>query len=366
MSATQMIPATMKAAYIADFKKAMQVDKERAVPADLDGYDILVQIKAAGMCHTDLQVLEGVYEEAGSYKGMIGSHEPAGVVVKLGPKADSERIVKVGDRVGSINTYGYCGECNACKHQGRQLCEKLPGLIGLTRDGGFAEYCKMDARVVSAIPESIPFDEAAPLFCAGATVYGALQGVGIEKDKWLAIVGAGGLGHLGCQYAKALGFKVVALDNRQVALDLLDELPSALRPEKKMLLGDSTDATIKALSSSFYDTNPGVDKVVICTEQRDLPRIAQQFTRKGGIICDVGLPADGPLEVDAFALNFKEQTIRGRLICTPKECQDMVNLHAQHKCKTHIEKTYPIEEIEQVFKHYESKDLQGRICVTFP
>lgn len=193
----------------------------------------------------------------------------------------------------------------------------------------------------------------------------AIQAVGVEKDKWLAIVGMGGLGHLGVQYAKALGFKVVALDNRQVSLDLLDELPKNLQPDKKMLLGDSTDKTVEKLSSDFYETNPGVDKVVICTEEKDLPRISQQFTRKGGIICDVGLPADGPLEIDAFALNFKEQTIRGRLICTPSECQDMVNMHYQNKCKTHIEKTYPIEEIEKVFEHYQSKDLKGRICVTF-
>jgi propanol-preferring alcohol dehydrogenase len=355
----------MKAAYIADYKKPMQVDLKKKVPSDLKGYDILVQIKAAGMCHTDLQVLEGVYDDAGSFKGMVGSHEPAGVVVKLGSKAESEGLVKIGDRVTSINTYGYCGQCNACKHNGRQLCEKLPGLLGLTKDGGFAEYMVADARVVSKVPESIPFDEAAPLGCAGATVYGGIQAVGVEKDKWLAIVGIGGLGHLGVQYAKALGFKVVALDNRQVALDLLKELPSNLQPDKAMLLGDSTDKTIEALGSDFYDTNPGVDKAVICSEEKDLPRIVQQFVRKGGVICDVGLPADGPLEVDAFALSFKEQTIKGRLICTPKEAQDMVNLHAEHKCKTHIEKTYPIEDIAKVYEHYNSKELQGRICVVF-
>lgn len=310
-------------------------------------------------------MLEGVYEEAGSFKGMIGSHEPAGIVVKLGPKAESEGLVKVGDRVGSINTYGFCGQCNACKHQGRQLCEKLPGMLGLTKDGGFAEYCVMDSRVVSKIPEDIPFDEAAPLFCASATVWGALNAVGMEKEKWIAIIGIGGLGHVGVQYAKAKGMKVIALDNRQVALDLLNKLPSNLQPDKKMLLGDSTDKTIESLQNDFYDTNPGVDKAVICTEEKDLPRIVQQFVRKGGVICEVGLPADGPLEVDAFALSFKEQTIKGRLICTPKECQEMVNFHSQHKCKTYIEKTYPIEDIAKVYEHYQSKDLMGRLCVTF-
>lgn len=133
---------------------------------------ILFRVKAAGMCHTDLQVLEGVYKDAGAHEGQIGSHEPAGVVVKVGPQAEKEGRVKVGDRVGSINTYGFCGECEMCKKQGAQLCENAKGLLGLTIDGGFAEYCKMDARVVGQIPKEIPSAEAAPLFCAGATIYG--------------------------------------------------------------------------------------------------------------------------------------------------------------------------------------------------
>lgn len=72
-------------------------------------------------CHTDLQVIEGVYESQGAHSGMVGSHEPAGIVVKLGKKAEEDGKVKLGDRVGSINTFGYCGECNSCKHQGQQL-----------------------------------------------------------------------------------------------------------------------------------------------------------------------------------------------------------------------------------------------------
>jgi propanol-preferring alcohol dehydrogenase len=135
MSSTQTIPATMKAAYIDDFKKPVQLDMKRKVPSDVKDYDILVQVKAASYCHTDKQVWEGVYESQGSFKGMIGCHEPAGVVVQLGSKAESDGRIKLGDRITSINTYGYCGECQACKHQGRQLCEKLPGLLGLTKDG---------------------------------------------------------------------------------------------------------------------------------------------------------------------------------------------------------------------------------------
>lgn len=237
--------------------------------------------------------------------------------------------------------------------------------MGLTVDGGFAEYMRADSRVVSKIPESIPFPEAAPLGCAGATVYRAIPATGVEKVKWLAMVGIGGLDHLGVQYAKALGFKVVALDNRQIALDQLDELPSHLQRDKKMLLGDSTEKTIESLQNDFYDTNPGVDKAVICTEEKDLPRIVQQFVRKGGVICDVGLPADGPLEVDSFALSFKEQTLKGSLVSDINEAQDMVNLHAKHGCKTRITQTYSIDDIAKVYEDYNSKDLTRRLCVVF-
>ena len=141
------IPKKMKAARIADFNKPYSVDQVD-VPADLGSNDILVKIQAAGYCHTDLQVLQGVYESAGAKPGLIGSHEPVGVVVKTGSEAEKNGNIRNGDRVGSINTYGFCGKCNSCK-QGKQLCEKMPGMLGLTINGGFAEYMKADARVVS-------------------------------------------------------------------------------------------------------------------------------------------------------------------------------------------------------------------------
>lgn len=96
------IPSQMKAARIAEFKKPMSVDTVD-VPVELGPNDVLIQIKAAGWCHTDLQVLEGVYESAGAKPGLIGSHEPAGVIVKTGAEAEKNGGVKVGDRVGSIN-----------------------------------------------------------------------------------------------------------------------------------------------------------------------------------------------------------------------------------------------------------------------
>ncbi|KAJ5116118.1 hypothetical protein N7456_000466 [Penicillium angulare] len=362
---TDQIPKSMRAAVVKDFNKGYEV-RDVDVPTDLGPNDILVKIAAAGYCHTDLQVEQGVYESSGAKPGLVGSHEPAGEVVKVGSAADKSGI-HVGDRVGSINTYAFCGECNACKTQGQQLCEKLVGMLGLTINGGFAQYMKADARVVAKIPDSVPWAEAAPLFCAGATVYGALLASGVKPGQWLAIVGIGGLGHLGVQYGKALGAKVVAIDNRKEGVETALSVPEHLRPDKTFVV-DSAEAekkVVEELQSSFYDSNPGVDRVVINAEARGLIKFSQQFLRKGGVLVDVGLPSEWTLEVDPFALSFKEQTVKGRLICTPEQSQDMINLHAKHGCKCYIEKTYGVEQINEMYEHYQRKDLKGRLCMVF-
>lgn len=362
---TDQIPKTMRAAVVKDFNKGYEV-RDVEVPTDLGPNDILIKIAAAGYCHTDLQVEQGVYASDGAKPGLIGSHEPAGVVVKAGSDAAKSNI-RVGDRVGSINTYAFCGECNACKRQGEQLCEKMVGMLGLTINGGFAQYMKADARVVAKIPESIDWAEAAPLLCAGATVYGALLASGVKAGEFIAIVGIGGLGHVGVQYAKALGAKVIAIDNRREGIETALAVPSHLRPDKTFVI-DSSDAekrVTEELQSSFYESNPGVDRVVINAEARGLIKFSQQFLRKGGTLVDVGLPSQTLLEVDPFALSFKEQTIKGRLICTPSQSQDMINLHAENGCRTYIEKTYGVEQINEMFEHYQKKDLRGRLCMVF-
>ncbi|KAF0328595.1 alcohol dehydrogenase GroES-like domain-containing protein [Colletotrichum asianum] len=358
------IPQQMRAASIKDFNKGYEV-KSVDVPTELGPNDVLVKVAAAGYCHTDLQVQEGVYASSGAKPGLIGSHEPVGTIVKLSPEAEKKGW-KIGDRVGSINTYGCCGSCNSC-NRGKQLCDNLTGMLGLTVDGGFAQYMKADARVICKVPEEIPWAEAAPLFCAGATVYGALVAADPKPDQWLAVVGIGGLGHLAIQYAKAMGAKVIAIDNRQEGIDLANDVPSHLKPDRTYVLDSKEEESncVQDLQTLFYDTNPGVDRVVITTEARSLVKFAQQFLRKGGVLVDVGLPADGPFEVDPFALNFKEQTIRGALICTPERSREMIELHAKNKCTTHIEKTFSVEQANEMADHYLSKQLKGRLCMVF-
>ena len=155
-------------ALFSEFKKPMSIETI-PVPKDLKEEECLLKIEAAGWCHTDLQVLEGVYEGAGSKPPLVGSHEPVGRIVAFGKNGDRNGELKIGDRVGSINTFAPCLKCEACK-KGPQLCENMPGMLGLTLDGGFAEYMRASSRVVQKCPEDIPPEELAPLFCAGATV----------------------------------------------------------------------------------------------------------------------------------------------------------------------------------------------------
>lgn len=266
-----------------------------------------------------------------------------------------------------------CHKCDACRNLGEQLCMNVGGMLGVSggkdapkgKDGGFADYMIADDTVLAKIPDSIPWAEAAPLFCAGATTYGAILAAKAERDQWVGMIGVGGLGHLGVQYAKALGYKVVAIDNRQEALDLVKELPKHLQADKYVLI-DSEDAEKKAteeLGSAFYDSNPGMDRVVINTEARHLVKWSQQCLRVGGTIVDVGLPSGTTLEVDPFPLSFKEQTVRGRLICTPAQSQDMVNLHASAGCKTYVEQTFPLKDIAKCQERYLSKELKGRLVI---
>ena len=296
---------------------------------------------------------------------MIGSHEPAGTIAAIGSDVKN---FKLGDRVGSMNTYGYCDTCDTCTraHQ-YQICDNSTGMLGLTLDGGFSEYMRADARVVSRIPDSIPFTEAAPLLCAGATVYGAIMATEPKPDDWLVVIGLGGLGHLGIQYTKALGCHDIAMDNRSEAIDLTNSVPAHLRPDKTYLINNDTalDTTADELAKGFYDTNPGVDKVVICTEARSLIAWSQKFLRKHGVLADVGLPSTGPFEVDSFALNFKQQTIRGRLLCTPSETQGMIDFHAKHGCRVHVDKTFRVEEANDLAGYYLRKDLKGRVVMVF-
>lgn len=184
--------------------KAPLVQEEREVPSPGAG-EVRIRVYACGVCHSDHFVTEGLWP--GLQFPRVTGHEVAGVIDALGPGVTS---FKVGDHVGVGWHGGHDGTCGACLKGQFINCEHAD-ITGFTRDGGYAEYMVAPAVAVARLPAGMPFAHAAPLLCAGVTTFNALRNSGARPGDVVAIHGIGGLGHLGVQYAKAMGFRTVAI-----------------------------------------------------------------------------------------------------------------------------------------------------------
>jgi alcohol dehydrogenase, propanol-preferring len=195
----------MKTVVISAPKSQPKVE-DRPKPTPKAG-QVLIKVKACGVCHSDLNVRDGLFPFA-TYPRVPG-HEVAGVVESVG---EGVTWPKVGDRVGMPWLYSSCGHCRYCVRGDEILCSEAQ-VTGVTRDGGFAEYMIAPALYVAPIPEGLEFADAGPLMCAGLTVYNGMRVAGVKPGDRVAVIGVGGLGHLGIRFAKALGCKVAAISN---------------------------------------------------------------------------------------------------------------------------------------------------------
>jgi len=207
---------TMRAAVVpeagADFELV-----ERPIP-DPGPDEVRVAVDACGICHSDVFVKEGTFPGV-SYPRTPG-HELVGKVDAVG---ENVAAWSEGDRVGAGWHGGHCFTCEACRRGNFLQCENAD-ITGLTFDGGYAEYATVPTEAVAAVPEDLDAVDAAPLLCAGVTTYNALRNSDARPGDVVAVVGVGGLGHLGVQYAHAAGFETVAIsrspEKRDLALDL--------------------------------------------------------------------------------------------------------------------------------------------------
>jgi D-arabinose 1-dehydrogenase-like Zn-dependent alcohol dehydrogenase len=177
---------------------------EREVPEPGRG-EVLVRVQACGICHSDSYAKEGVFP--GTSYPLVPGHEIAGVIAALG---EDVRGWEVGQRVGVGWFGGNCGYCRPCRHGEPMSCENM-GIPGITFDGGYADYVVVRHNAPALIPDDLAAEEAAPLLCAGITTYNALRHSGAHGGDLVAVLGVGGLGHLGVQFASKLGFDTVAI-----------------------------------------------------------------------------------------------------------------------------------------------------------
>ena len=192
--------------------KAVQISKpggnfevvERPIP-EPGPRQIRIKVEACGICHSDALVKEGMWP--GLQYPRVPGHEVAGRVDKIGSEVT---LWKTGQRVG-VGWHGaHCFECEPCRRGDFVLCQRQK-VTGIDFDGGYQEYMVVPAEAVAAMPDDLPSDEAAPLLCAGITVYNSLRNSGARGGDLVAVQGIGGLGHLGIQYARQMGFRTVAI-----------------------------------------------------------------------------------------------------------------------------------------------------------
>ncbi|QGZ59901.1 alcohol dehydrogenase [Paraburkholderia acidiphila] len=190
---------------------------ERDIPEPPEGH-VLVKVHACGICHSDSLTKEGHW--AGLQFPRVPGHEIAGVIEKLGARVEDW---KVGQRIGVGWHGGHCGHCEHCRHGDFVLC-KNGQIPGISYDGGYADCMVAPQEALARMPDDLSDVDAAPLLCAGITTFNALRHSGARAGDVVAILGIGGLGHLGVQYARKMGFVTVAIARGQDKAPLAKQL----------------------------------------------------------------------------------------------------------------------------------------------
>lgn len=345
----------MKAAKIHS-KGAKYTIEQDKIPRIQKDTDIIIQIKAAGLCHTDFMVVEGAF---GNKFPIIGSHEPVGIVHEVGKAV---KDFQKGDRVGSITFQNTCGQCADCKAGMEIYCDKMGGMAGITTDGGFAEYMRADSNFCLKLPDNVPFAQLAPLMCAGATIWGAIKKSGLKEGDVLGIVGLGGLGHIGIGLAKCIGLKVVAIDVRDDPLNMVKGLkypPDLCIDASKLSEEDAIEQIAKIEKRSPWR---GLDAVIIATDKNPGFLYGSKITRKHGRMVVVGQPEE-PIHVLNPELIFRDITIVGSLLSNTKDAKEMLELIGKHQIPVDV-KEYKLEQMNEMIEDFHKPNMKGRFVVT--
>jgi D-arabinose 1-dehydrogenase-like Zn-dependent alcohol dehydrogenase len=373
--ATAEMPTTMKAQHLDAFNTPYVLRENVPVPNPDHPYDLLIRVDAASYCHTDHVVASG--DMAAARKAsfpLVGCHEYTGTVVKL-PVNSAQIEFKIGDRVGvSSRAYHPCGKCAECLEENTPdsdpkgysaYCPHVK-TNGISMDGGWREYALVDARQVAPIPPGLTQVEAAPLMCAGITIYAAIKKAGLTSGQRLGIIGCGGgLGHLGLQYATVMGLKVYGVDNSDTSLALvrnLNNISGATIIDSRTQTAAEAIAPIAKEDDNLNPGQFGLDAVIILPESQKAYQYGVDMLKDHGICVVVSFPKQG-FVVSTQDLVFRDIRIIGSLSGSNKQLREMARFSAEHGIRPET-KTYPIEELNELVHAYESGEA-GKLVIDF-
>ncbi|OAA74795.1 alcohol dehydrogenase 1 [Akanthomyces lecanii RCEF 1005] len=321
----------------------------KKIPVAKPGPDeVLVNIKYSGVCHTDLHAMMGDWPIP-SKMPLVGGHEGAGVVVARGELVTD---VQLGDHVGVKWLNGSCLACTYCQAADEPLCGAA-SLSGYTVDGSFQQYCVAKAAHVARIPKECDLEEIAPVLCAGITVYKGLKESGAKPGQSVVIAGAGGgLGSLACQYARAMGLRVIGVDtgaDKQALVkgyggDFVDFMTS------KDLVAD-----VKALTPDGL----GAHAALLVAVQEKPFQQATQYVRSRGVVVCIGLPADAYFKAPVFDTVLRMIQIRGSYVGNRLDSAEAIEFYRQGLIKVPF-KTVGLSELPSVYDLMKAGKITGR------
>lgn len=338
----------MKAAVLRQFKSPLVIED---VPRPLlEANEVLIQVEACGVCHSDLHVADGDWPQFASITKMplILGHEIAGKVVE---KDDAVREFQIGDRVGMPWIYWTCGECEFCHEGNENLCAKQK-ITGVTVDGGFAEFVKGPASHVVRIPDGLSAVEAAPLFCAGVTVFRALKQANISPGQRLAIFGIGGLGHLAVQIGREMGAEITAVDTADEKLQLAESLGAV----------KGFNARSRNVAKELRGAG-GVHVALVTSAAKAAYDTAFACVRPTGMLLAVGLPPED-ICFPPIMMAAKEVRIRASAVGTRQDLRDVLAMASKGKVRCRVA-TRPLSETNLVMDQLRHGQVSGRIVLSF-
>ena len=305
--------------------------------------EILVKIEACGVCHSQLHSIEGDWKDIGIPPTLptVPGHEVVGKIIEIGNDVTK---FKTGERVGITPLLGSCLDCQYCNEGKEYLCENMD-VTGESLKGGYTEYITVSEDFATKVPDNMKSEYAAPLFCAGITAYKAVKAAEPEKNKKIAIFGIGGVGHMAIQFAKIQGCEVNAVSRKEKHLDVAKKIGA----DNAFVYSSNQEQFLQNVNKTY-----GLfDAAIVFAPVDEVTDTAIKSIKKGGIvvIATVG-------KIPNF-LAFEEKTIRGTLIGSRKDMEDVIKIASENKLEV-VTETFPLEEANQVLVKLKNSEIDGR------
>jgi propanol-preferring alcohol dehydrogenase len=337
----------MKAAILREFKEPLSIEEIAQPTPGPD--EVLIAVEACGVCHSDLHLADGDWPQLVpiTKRPLILGHEIAGRVVEKGASVES---LNLGERVGVPWLHWSCGACEFCREGNENLCARQK-ITGVTVHGGYAEFLTAPATHAVKIPDALSSEDAAPLFCAGVTVYRALQHASIKPGQRLAVFGVGGLGHLAVQIAKEMGADVTAVDVSD------EKLVHAASLGASATMNAATINVVKELRRAG-----GVHAALVTSASKAAYDTAFKCVRPTGILLVVGLPSE-PICFAPISMAASEIRIHASSVGTREDLRRVLAMAAAGKLHCQVA-SRPLSQANEVLAELRKGTVSGRIVLT--